>query len=125
MLYASTNAEALSYAGVRPAAVDEARLLKPAVPRIGDHGIPIRDEIDLCRNALLRCSSNVARRCGPPKADRVGTAANEDGVGFAPPLILAGWKTFEMLYRVVKLYPRMFRLLENRHYRRRIGRVGK
>ena len=75
------------------------------------------------RQALATSHGAVGRR--KQTRDRVGTAANEDGVGFAPPLILAGWKTFEMLYRVVKLYPRMFRLLENRHYRRRIGRVGK
>lgn len=37
---------------VRPGAVHEARLLKPAIPDIGDHGIPIRDEIDLCRPLL-------------------------------------------------------------------------
>ena len=37
---------------IRPGAVHEARLLKPAIPNIGDHGIPIRDEIDLCRPLL-------------------------------------------------------------------------
>lgn len=37
---------------VRPGSVNEARLLKPAIPKIGDHGIPIRDEIDLCRPLL-------------------------------------------------------------------------
>lgn len=37
---------------VRPGAVHEARLLKPATPEIGNHGIPIRDEIDLCRPLL-------------------------------------------------------------------------
>jgi GNAT superfamily N-acetyltransferase len=33
---------------VRPGAISDARLLKPTIPEIGDHGIPIRDEIDLC-----------------------------------------------------------------------------
>ena len=33
---------------VRPGAVHEARVLKPSIPKIGDQGIPIRDEIDLC-----------------------------------------------------------------------------
>jgi ribosomal protein S18 acetylase RimI-like enzyme len=28
-------------------AVDEARRIKPAIPEIGEHGIPIRDEIEL------------------------------------------------------------------------------
>ncbi|MEZ2127264.1 MULTISPECIES: GNAT family N-acetyltransferase [unclassified Sinorhizobium] len=37
---------------IRPGAVDEARLLKPSIPKIGDDGIPIRDEIDLCRRLL-------------------------------------------------------------------------
>jgi N-acetylglutamate synthase-like GNAT family acetyltransferase len=33
---------------LRPGAVDEARrTLKPEIPEIGDHGIPIRDEIEL------------------------------------------------------------------------------
>lgn len=35
---------------IRPGAVDEAReRLKPEIPTIGDHGIPLRDEIDLER----------------------------------------------------------------------------
>ena len=33
---------------LRPGAVDEARrTLKPAIPVLGDHGIPLRDEIEL------------------------------------------------------------------------------
>lgn len=36
---------------LRPAAVDEARrALKPTIPEVGLHGIPIRDEIDLRRD---------------------------------------------------------------------------
>jgi GNAT superfamily N-acetyltransferase len=35
-------------AGVRCGAVDDARCLKPSIPKLGHHGIPIRDEIDLC-----------------------------------------------------------------------------
>lgn len=34
---------------IRTGAVGVARLLKPSIPEIGDHGIPIRDELDLCR----------------------------------------------------------------------------
>ena len=34
-------------AGIRIGAVDRARGLKPTIPLIGRHGIPIRDEIDL------------------------------------------------------------------------------
>jgi GNAT superfamily N-acetyltransferase len=34
---------------VRPRAVDDARKLKPSIPHIGEHGIPIHDELDLCR----------------------------------------------------------------------------
>ena len=34
-------------AELRPGAVDEARQQKPGIPRVGDYGIPLRDEIDL------------------------------------------------------------------------------
>jgi ribosomal protein S18 acetylase RimI-like enzyme len=34
-------------AELRPAAVDRARRYKPEIPRVGDYGIPLRDEIDL------------------------------------------------------------------------------
>lgn len=33
---------------LRPGVVAQARLLKPEIPEIGDYGIPIRDELDLC-----------------------------------------------------------------------------
>ena len=36
-------------AELRPGAVDQARRLKPEIPRVGDYGIPLRDEIDLTR----------------------------------------------------------------------------
>jgi len=36
---------------LRAGAVDDARrLLKPAIPTIGEHGIPIRDEIELAKD---------------------------------------------------------------------------
>lgn len=34
---------------LRPGAVDEAREIKPQIPRTGDHGIPLHDELDLAR----------------------------------------------------------------------------
>jgi GNAT superfamily N-acetyltransferase len=34
-------------AAIRPGAVDRTRQLKPEIPRTGDFGIPLRDEIDL------------------------------------------------------------------------------
>jgi len=34
-------------AALRPGAVDAARARKPSIPLIGDHGLPLRDEIDL------------------------------------------------------------------------------
>jgi GNAT superfamily N-acetyltransferase len=34
---------------VRLGAVDDARRLKPSIPIIGEYGIPLRDELDLCR----------------------------------------------------------------------------
>jgi catechol 2,3-dioxygenase-like lactoylglutathione lyase family enzyme/GNAT superfamily N-acetyltransferase len=37
-------------AAVRPGAVDEARRLKQTIPLIGDHGIPMSDELDLVRD---------------------------------------------------------------------------
>lgn len=35
---------------LRPGAVVDARRLKPGIPLLGDHGIPIRDELDLIRD---------------------------------------------------------------------------
>ena len=37
----------LRLAALRPDAVTHARALKPSIPLLGDHGIPIRDEIEL------------------------------------------------------------------------------
>jgi len=34
---------------VRLGAVDDARRLKPSIPTIGEYGIPLRDQLDLCR----------------------------------------------------------------------------
>jgi len=34
---------------VRPGAVDKARELKPSIPLVGKHGVPVHDELDLCR----------------------------------------------------------------------------
>jgi GNAT superfamily N-acetyltransferase len=54
---------------VRTGAVDAARKLKPAIPMIGEHGIAIHDELDLCR--LLDPS------WGPASChDRRGTSAD-------------------------------------------------
>jgi ribosomal protein S18 acetylase RimI-like enzyme len=36
-------------AQLRPGAVDQSRQRKPEIPRVGDYGIPLRDEIDLTR----------------------------------------------------------------------------
>ena len=36
-------------AELRPGAVDQSRQSKPEIPRVGDYGIPLRDEIDLTR----------------------------------------------------------------------------
>ena len=43
---------------VRLGAVDDARRLKPSIPTVGEYGIPIRDELDLCRVLDTR----IARR---------------------------------------------------------------
>jgi ribosomal protein S18 acetylase RimI-like enzyme len=39
----------LHLVALRPGAVDRARLEKTEIPRVGDYGIPLRDEIDLAR----------------------------------------------------------------------------
>ena len=36
-------------AELRPGAVDQSRQRKPQIPRVGDYGIPLHDEIDLTR----------------------------------------------------------------------------
>jgi len=36
-------------AELRPGAVDQSRERKPLIPRVGDYGIPLHDEIDLTR----------------------------------------------------------------------------
>jgi catechol 2,3-dioxygenase-like lactoylglutathione lyase family enzyme/GNAT superfamily N-acetyltransferase len=35
---------------VRPGAVDEARRLKPSIPLLGEHGVPMRDRLELVRD---------------------------------------------------------------------------
>lgn len=35
---------------LRPSAIDDARKIKPGIPLLAGNGIPIRDEIDLCRD---------------------------------------------------------------------------
>jgi GNAT superfamily N-acetyltransferase len=37
---------------LRPGAVDEARRIKPTIPLTAHNGLPIRDEIELCRDLL-------------------------------------------------------------------------
>jgi ribosomal protein S18 acetylase RimI-like enzyme len=40
-------------AELRPGAVDRSRQAKPGIPRVGDYGIPLHDEIDLTRQVLM------------------------------------------------------------------------
>ncbi|MDI3298343.1 MAG: DinB family protein [Bacillota bacterium] len=55
LVTSNDNLEALRFyqrrgyriAAVHAGAVDAARRLKPAIPEVGDHGIPVRDEIEL------------------------------------------------------------------------------
>ena len=49
---------------VRPGAVDRARRLKPSIPVVGEHGIPLHDELDLCR-VLGPDTSDVAAALPP------------------------------------------------------------
>jgi hypothetical protein len=39
----------LRLVALRPGAVDAAGALRPAIPPVGAHGIPLRDELDLER----------------------------------------------------------------------------
>jgi hypothetical protein len=56
---------------VRPGAVDEARKLKPSIPTVGEYGIPIHDELDLCRVfALARGGRFLFSRRGGAIAGR-------------------------------------------------------
>jgi hypothetical protein len=34
-------------AALRPGAIEESRRIKPSIPLVGEHGIPIRDELEL------------------------------------------------------------------------------
>ncbi len=48
MRFGSTNAAASGSRGCTQGAVDESRrTLKPEIPTTGDHGIPLRDELEL------------------------------------------------------------------------------
>ena len=51
---------------VRPGAVDVARKLKPIIPLIGEHGIPMHEEIDLCR--VLDASTVETFPALPPRS---------------------------------------------------------
>jgi GNAT superfamily N-acetyltransferase len=44
---------------VRPGAADDARERKPSIPTVGEHGIPIHDELDLCRILDLSAGRQV------------------------------------------------------------------
>lgn len=49
---------------VRVGAVDEARKLKPSIPIVGRHGIPMHDEIELCR--VLDPNERISASMQPP-----------------------------------------------------------
>jgi hypothetical protein len=57
-----------------PGAVDAARKLKPTIPLIGEHGIPMREEIDLCR---VLDSSALETFPAPPPWSRVGRPSHD------------------------------------------------
>jgi GNAT superfamily N-acetyltransferase len=48
----------------RPGAVDAARKLKPTIPVIREHGIPVQEEIDLCRVLATNAAEDLMAR--PP-----------------------------------------------------------
>ena len=51
-------------AELRPGAVVRARTIKPEIPETGNHGIPLRDELDLVRPVRLRtgCPEGIPGR---------------------------------------------------------------
>jgi hypothetical protein len=58
---------------VRVGAVDEARKLKPMSPLVGEHGIAMQDEIDLCRPL----ATVEARNCLPPWSRQPGGGSRD------------------------------------------------
>jgi GNAT superfamily N-acetyltransferase len=58
---------------VRPGAVDAARKLKPTIPVIGEHGIPVHEEIDLCRVLATNSAEGLPAR--PPWSREPAQAA--------------------------------------------------
>jgi GNAT superfamily N-acetyltransferase len=52
---------------VRLGAVDDARRLKPSIPTVGEYGIPMHDELDLCRvlGAPIDSHQNFVSPWGP------------------------------------------------------------
>jgi GNAT superfamily N-acetyltransferase len=52
---------------VHPGAVEQARELKPEIPLIGEHGIPIRDEIEL-ELVIAQGGATLGGCCAPPPA---------------------------------------------------------
>ena len=64
---------------LRPGAVTRARAAKPEIPLTGEHGIPLRDELDLIRSVPL-----CARVSG--RNPRGGTVQNAARAGRSPPV---------------------------------------
>ena len=72
-------------AEVRPGAIDEARKLKPSISTVGQHGIPLHDEIELCR--MLDPHEQISASTRSPWSWPERRGATE--------LLLAGlWKSF-------------------------------
>jgi len=57
-------------AALRPGAVDRSRLRKPEIPRTGDFGIPLRDEIDLTCPVLKKKIKTILRNVSPRLSTR-------------------------------------------------------
>lgn len=62
MAFVSVAVSTSSYAA--GPAVDAARKLKPTIPVIGEHGIPVHEEIDLCRVLATNSAEDLTAR--PP-----------------------------------------------------------
>ena len=88
MITTNDNVDALRFcrrrgfrlAELRAGAVDDSRAqLNPEIPAIGDHGIPLRDEIELERNLQRRLCPAGARR----RAEGPGTGGSPPSGGAA------------------------------------------
>ena len=79
-------------AELRPGAVDQSRQEKPQIPRVGDYGIPLHDEIDLTRPVYLTLprSWSTAAAAALHLRGSVQTPVMRSGVSASTPMSASG-----------------------------------